>query len=192
MLWAVNTDFLGLNDSHKKNRTVNRIQNIILETSTQSEQIAENAAISDKNNINSAPVQDLTKEEEYNFASPNLAKAQGQGGDSSYIPQEESQTENAEKSINTDEGIQRPKEEQKSTAGTGGGETAPTLIDPDKKQVINLYNSGAASVQDFSMSSTMRTVSSFRFECSPSCANVRSWFCFISLSFFFLNFIFFL
>ena len=129
-----------------------RIQNIILETKTSSLVKPKEAVISDKNNINQAPDQDINKPEEYNVVNPNPALAQGQGGEVSYIPQKAIQSvsedtkkleEMKEKGTKLQEKVQKT---PKQLASEGGGETAPTLFTPKKIPVINLYNNGRASL----------------------------------------------
>ena len=150
-LWglSVASDIAMKNNPPAQNQQ--KIHNIILETKTESPLEPKEAVISDKNNISKAPVQDKTKPEEYNVANFNPALAQGVGGDSSYIPQEEVKAEEEtkkESTKDTDVGIeiQKDAEKVKQKAAAGGGETAPTLYDIKKKPVINLYSTGTASL----------------------------------------------
>ncbi len=140
-----------LNNNKAPVQNQQKIHNIILETKTESPLESEEAVISDKNNVSKAPIQDKTKPEEYNIANFDPSLAQGKGGDTSYIPQEEVEVEeeNQKESIkDTQVGIQIQKDANKikQKAATGGGETAPTLYDIKKKPVINLYSTGTASL----------------------------------------------
>ncbi|MGL5955871.1 MAG: energy transducer TonB family protein [Brevinema sp.] len=129
--------------SQENNSRQQVLQNIILETKTETQDSSPQVAISDKNNRNQAPMQDLSKPEEYNIANPYLAQAQGKGGETSYIPQKEVQ-ENKEQSKQSEIAIQKRNAQQRTSEG--GGETAPTLFDVKKRPVINLYNTGVAGL----------------------------------------------
>ncbi len=124
------------------------LRNIILETRTESERIADDAAISDKNNIDSAPVHNPNMPEEYNVANPYLAESQGTGGRDSYVPQEasESALNDMIKSLVSQNPAPKEMQNEVQKSSEGGGETAPTYIDPHKKQIINLYNNGTPSL----------------------------------------------
>lgn len=151
-LWGLSVaSNIAMENNKSSAQDQQKIHNIILETKTESSLEPKEAVISDKNNVNKAPVQDKTKPEEYNVANFSPALAQGKGGDSSYIPQKEIQAEeeNEKESIkDTQVGIQIQKDAQKikQKAATGGGETAPTLYDIKKQPVINLYSTGTASL----------------------------------------------
>ena len=152
-LWGLSVASNIVLNNNKKAPVQNqqKIHNIILETKTESPLEPEEAVISDKNNISKAPTQDKTKPEEYNVANFSPALAQGEGGDTSYIPQEEVEVEEEsekEPIKDTEVGIQIQKDAQKikQKAATGGGETAPTLYDIKKKPIINLYSTGNSSL----------------------------------------------
>ena len=152
-LWGLSVASNMVLDNNNKAPAQNqqKIHNIILETKTESPLESEEAVISDKNNVSKAPIQDKTKPEEYNVANFSPALAQGKGGDTSYIPQEELEAEEEsekEPIKETEVGIQIQKDAQKikQEAATGGGETAPTLYDIKKKPIINLYSTGTASL----------------------------------------------
>lgn len=127
------------------------ISNIILETKTETLDSSKKAAISDKNNRSQAPIQDLTKPEEYNVANPNIAESQGRGGEATYIPQkeivaeEEEKKKQEERSKDKAEIVVKKQKTKSVKASQGGGETAPTLFDVKKRPIINLYNTGAAT-----------------------------------------------
>ncbi|MGL4366972.1 MAG: energy transducer TonB family protein [Brevinemataceae bacterium] len=137
--------------SEERRRPEKEIYKVILDTKTESKIEPEKAAISDKNNINQAEKVDKTKEEDYNFVNLSPADHQGQGGKTSYIPQQKSekrQQEQVEKNVRNGK-TSAVKEKTKllqEQASEGGGETAPTLYNTDKKKIINLYNRGSASV----------------------------------------------
>ncbi len=150
--WGVSTlatmHLQQVNDN-QKNQPQQQIHNIILETKTETPDTSQESVISDKNNRSQAPTQDLSKPEEYNVANPYLAQGQGRGGEASYVPQEEVQgdEQKVQDTKITEAGVQISQNKtQKQVASEGGGETAPTLMDVKKKQVINLYNNGAASL----------------------------------------------
>ncbi|MGL4676683.1 MAG: energy transducer TonB family protein [Brevinema sp.] len=149
VFWALNlfTKLFLEKSSQINNPRQQILQNIILETKIETLDNSPEAAISDKNNRNQSPIQDLSKPEDYNVANPNMAQAQGQGGEISYISQEEVQRDKKQHEQNqqSDVAIQIHNTSQQK-ASEGGGETAPTLVDIKKKQVINLYNTGTASL----------------------------------------------
>ncbi len=151
--WGVSTlatlHLQQANDTQKNPQQRQQIHNIILETKTETPNTSQKSVISDKNNRSQAPTQDLSKPEEYNVANPYLAQGQGRGGEASYIPQKEVQGEEqkVQDTKITESGVRvSPNKTQKQISSEGGGETAPTLMDVKKKQIINLYNNGTASL----------------------------------------------
>lgn len=120
------------------------VQNVILETQTETPVTDENASISDKNNINSSLNFDPSKEKIYNYAPQNQASHLGQDGRDSGTPQEQA----ASKGKNQLEAGKSASEKRtaQSQKQAGGGTTAPLLFDVSKPPLVNLYNNGRISV----------------------------------------------
>lgn len=120
------------------------IQNVILETRTETPAADENASISDKNNINSSLNLDPSKEKIYNYAPQNPATDLGQDGSDAGTPQDQSSAKgNTHLEADKSSGEKLAAQSQKQA---GGGTTAPLLFDVSKPPLVNLYNNGRISV----------------------------------------------
>ncbi|MGL4561251.1 MAG: energy transducer TonB family protein [Brevinema sp.] len=118
------------------------LQNIILETVQETLQSNQEAAISDKNNLNASPTIDRSKQEIYNLLNTNPQK-------SIVFEQtlEDQQNDNPIKDdTSSDEGILLQQEKSHEPQRVAQGSNNPSFFDPDKDEVINLYNLGNPSL----------------------------------------------